>query len=41
VFKGKLDDNISRATFSFTTIFGPGGGALTVNGLQLKETALS
>jgi hypothetical protein len=36
VFKGHLPASVRRASFSFTQIFGPGGGSITVRHLRLK-----
>jgi hypothetical protein len=37
VFKGKLPETVTSATFSFTQVFGPSGGALTVRGIPLRN----
>jgi hypothetical protein len=36
-FKGHLPDSVRRAAFSFTQIFGPGGGSITVKDIRLKR----
>lgn len=41
VFKGKLAETVTSATFSFTQIFSLSGGALTVTGLELRKPGVS
>jgi hypothetical protein len=36
IFGGRLPDGVNRAALSFSQIFGPGGGAITVRGIQLR-----
>jgi hypothetical protein len=38
-FDGHLPDSVKRASFSFTDVFrfGPGGGSITVHGIQLEH----
>ncbi len=36
VFKGHLDPSIREASFSFTQIFGPSGGSITIRHLELR-----